>query len=178
MGYLYALPKGRSFLGTGFEDAYHSVDSVSLAGGRVSVTVGVYPSREAKYAGGLLRNERIEPTYLPRTDTADVEGGAPDPDVRPDVASETLVTFVPPRPAVSPSLGRYTLDMAAGALYPEGIPYDLVQQKESLYPTVKRLLGMADAVDVIETVENVIGDDAVIDENGLRKYHSSGSSSL
>ena len=155
MGYLYALPKNRCFLGVEIKDAYHSIDGVSLKDGRVSVTVGVYLSREAKYAHGLLAAGRIEPARLPRPGAADAESGAPGPDMRPDIASGTLAAFIPPRPAVSPSLGRYALDIAAGALFPGGIPYDLAGQKERLYPTVKRLLGMEGAADVIETAEDV-----------------------
>lgn len=148
MGYLYTLPKARCFLGDDIMDAYHSIDMVSLANAQVSITVGVYPSRDAKYARGLLeRNQRLAPAYLIRALEEDMPQES-------DVASSTSVSFSPVRPAYAPLLGAYNLVIDADALFPTGIPYDLTGQRESLYPTIKRLLGMEDAVDVIETIED------------------------
>lgn len=149
MGYKITLPKDRSFLGIDISDAYHSIDSVSLSGGYVTITVAVYPSREAKYNTGKIQSGIISPKYLDVEDDGFSE-------IEPDVASETSINYSPIRNVIIPKMGAYTLKISASALFPDVMPYDIEIQKESLYPTVKRLLGHGNAEDVFEETDEEI----------------------
>lgn len=157
MGYKITLPKDKSFLGIEIPDAYHSIEDVTLTDGYIKITVAVYPSRDAKYTKGTMYLSMQNPVY---NETVLLDSGEMAEPQGPDIASYTSISFTPAMKMVVPKLGTYALLIDATALFPDGLPYDLLAQKEALYPTVKRLLGHADATDMFEdSADDLISSD-------------------
>lgn len=150
MGYKITLPKDKSFLGIEIPDAYHSIEDVTLTDGYVKITVAVYPSRDAKYTKGTMGLSLQNPVF---NEIVLLDNGEPAEPQGPDIASYTSISFTSAMRMVVPKLGAYSLLIDAEILFPEGLPYDLQSQKETLYPLVKHLLGHSEAVDVFEEIE-------------------------
>lgn len=155
MGYKIDLPKKYSYIGVEIPDAYHSIDKVSLDSGKVKINVGVYISRDVKY-----ESYSVQPKILQPKATVEVlldDEGLPIGPIEDDIAQYATVSYSPKMNVLRTKLGEYKLTIRAEKLFPESMPYDLDAQRDSLYPTVKKLLGHTGAVDVFELVELDMG---------------------
>lgn len=153
MGYLIDLPQDRSFLGLAIPEAYHSIDTIVLQGSKVVIEVTAYMSRQAKYTVEKRQAKVLAPEYLPVVYDDD---GEPLPQEEEDIAQYTSIRFEPYASYVRSRLCEYVLTIDADKLFKNGLPFDLSAQKQALYPTIKRLLGHANGIDVIE--ETVVED--------------------
>lgn len=152
MGYKIDLPKEYSYIGVEILDAYHSIDKVSLDSGKVKINVGVYISRDVKYESYIVQSRMLQPKA-----TIEVlldDEGLPIGPIEDDIAQYSTVSYSPQIGVLRTKLGEYRLAISAEKLFPESMPYDLDAQRESLYPTVKKLLGHTGAEDVFEIVED------------------------
>lgn len=153
MGYLYDISKERSILGQAVDQAYHSIDTIVLQGSKVVIEVTAYMSRPAKYTVEKRQAKVLAPEYLPVVYGDD---GEPLPQEEEDIAQYTSIRFEPYTSYVRSRLCEYVLTIDADKLFKNGLPFDLSAQKQALYPTIKRLLGHANGIDVIE--ETVVED--------------------
>lgn len=152
MGYLYDISKDKSILGQAVNQAYHSIDTIVLQGSKVVIEVTAYMSRQAKYTVEKRQAKVLAPEYLPV-----VYGDDGEPiQTEEDIAQYTAIRFEPYSSYVRSRLCEYVLTIDADKLFKNGLPFDLSAQKQALYPTVKRLLGHANGIDVIE--ETVVED--------------------
>ena len=152
MGYLYDIPKDRSILGQAVDQAYHSIDTIVLSGSKVVIEVTAYMSRPAKYTVEKRQAKVLAPEYLPVVYDDDGEPIQTEE----DIAQYTAIRFEPYSSYVRSRLCEYVLTIDADKLFKNGLPFDLSAQKQALYPTIKRLLGHANGIDVIE--ETVVED--------------------
>lgn len=124
MGILMRLPATDNHIGIDLEDAYWSIDNITIANysgvSYVMFEFNTYASRNAKH----LAN-----TTVPNTNIG--FGGS------------ERVTY-------SPILHKFETSFASSAVFPNGIPITEAGQKDLLYTYLKEYLSLSNYTDVFE----------------------------